>query len=59
MNSVGSQFAHAVKVWLRDTAPLSFTHRALLRLVTDTVLTLEDRQMDGRGVVVGWGAERH
>ena len=34
MNSVGSQFTHAVKVWLRETAPLSFTHRALLRSVT-------------------------
>ena len=45
MNSVHSQFARAVKVWLRDTALLSFTHRALLRLVTRTVLTLEDRQM--------------
>ena len=41
MNSVGSQFARAVKVWLRDTASLSFTHRAILRLVTRTVLTLE------------------
>ena len=36
--------SRTVKVWLRDTALLSFTHRALLRLVTRTVLTLEDRQ---------------
>ena len=38
MNSVGSQFARAVKVWLRDKAPLSFTHRALVRF-GQTVLT--------------------
>ena len=38
VNSVGSQFARAVKVWLRDKAPLSFTHRALVRF-GQTVLT--------------------
>ena len=52
MNSVCSQFARAVKVSLRDTAPLSFTHPALFRLVTDTVLTLEDRQMGSMFFVV-------
>ena len=31
------------KSGLRDTALLSFTHRAILRLVTRTVLTLEDK----------------
>ena len=45
MNSVGLQFARAVKVWLRDTAPLSFTHHALQSSFGQTVLTLEDRQM--------------
>ena len=55
MNSVGSQLARAVKVWLRDTAPLSFTHRALLRLVTRTVLTLEDRQINWGWGGDGWG----
>ena len=39
MNSVGSQFARAGKVWLRDTASLSFTHRALLRLVNTASFT--------------------
>ena len=45
MNSVGLQFARAVKVWLRDAAPLSFTHRALQSSFGQTVLTPEDRQM--------------
>ena len=43
MNSVGSQFARAVKVWPRDIAPLSFTHRALLRLVTQCSYGKTDR----------------
>ena len=64
--SVQSQFARAVEVWLRDTAQLSFTHRALLRLVTQC--SLEDRQMgsgafriiffssiEDRYMGVGWG----
>ena len=41
---MASQFARAVKVWLRDTAPLSFTHRALLRLVTQCSHWKTDRR---------------
>ena len=40
-------FVLIVKVWLRDTAPLSFTHRALLCLVifhfSDTLQTKHAR----------------
>ena len=44
MNSVGSQFTPAVKVWLRETTPLSFTHRALLRSVTQCSHWKTDRR---------------
>ena len=61
MNSVGSQFARAVKAWLRDTAPLSFTHRALFCLFGHTVLTFthrRDRQIWGGGEGEGGGTFR-
>ena len=63
MNSVGSQFAcGAIKaVWLRDTAPLSFTHRALLRLVTQCTHFKNRKKMGGGGGggACIWNTVRH